>query len=196
MVGIDMVGDEVSPGPATASVQDVLKALPDVSLIDDSVMREKVIQVYLRAMQLAQITDLDTVPFTRTFKTSVPYPVHIRAVTRMAIGIGKMIGGQGIQVDMDVLIAGALLHDVGKLLEYCEGPGPCSGPMVKHTFSGAALAQDAGLPPSVLHCMIYHSIEGRGRRRTTEAIIVHHCDLIHFEADRSVEEVDRGRKRG
>lgn len=163
----------------------VVRTFPEISRISDEEMRQAVIKVYVRMMGLAGLDDLDAIPFTTTYGTEVPYPVHVRAVTNMAISMAEVLMGTGPRVDMDVLIAGALLHDVGKLLEYSEGTGLYTGSLLKHTFTGMAIAQDIGLPAEVLHCIIYHSYEGDGRRKTVESIVVHHCDLIHFEGNRA-----------
>lgn len=164
----------------------ILKVLPEIQDIGDEAIREGVIGVYEEAMRLAGVDDLGSIPFTRTYRTEVPYPVHVRAVTGMAREMARDLAATGIgidigiDIDMDVLTAGALLHDVGKVMEY--GDGELSGPLVKHTYSGAALAQEAGLPSGILHCIIYHSYEGEGRRRSVESVVIHRCDRIHFEA--------------
>ena len=67
--------------------------------------------------------------------------------------------------ERDVLIAGALLHDVGKLLEYArnaEGRFVMSdyGLKLRHPVSGAMLAQKHGLPEHVLHIIAVHASEG------------------------------------
>ena len=168
---------------------DLLATFPEVQLIGDPLIKDGVLETYQQAMDLASVDDLGALPFTTTYGTRVPYPVHVRAITGMAIAIGRVLMKGGMAIDMDVLIAGALLHDVGKVMEFREGAGPYCGTLVKHTFSGAALAQEVGLPAAVLHCIIYHSYEGEGRRRSVESVIVHHCDFIHFEANRALEEL-------
>ncbi len=52
---------------------------------------------------------------------------------------------------MDVLIAGAILADVGKLLEYeLDENGKCFqgqyGEYLRHPFSGVSLAEQCGVP--------------------------------------------------
>ena len=163
----------------------VIETLPELLKITDGEMRQAVIKVYVQMMRMAGLDDLNSIPFTTTYKTEVPYPVHIRAVTNMAISLAEVLADTGQKVKMDILIAGALLHDVGKLLEYSDGTGKYSGDMLKHTFTGMAVAQDIGLPAEVLHCIIYHSYEGDGRRKTVESVVVHHCDFMHFEANRA-----------
>jgi len=52
---------------------------------------------------------------------------------------------------MDIMISGAILIDVGKLLEYEIVDGKLGtsdyGKIVRHPFSGVAIAARFGLPP-------------------------------------------------
>jgi hypothetical protein len=86
---------------------------------------------------------------------------------------------------MDVMISGAILIDVGKLLEYEIVDGKLGtsdyGKIVRHPFSGVAIAARFGLPPGVQHIIGTHSKEGDLGKRTVESIIVHHADFVSFE---------------
>ena len=90
-----------------------------------------------------------------------------------------------IRIDMDILIAGAILIDVGKLMEYEIKDGKLStssaGKVLRHPFSGVAIADRFGLPPEVQHIIATHSKEGDLGMRTVESIIVHHADFVSFE---------------
>ena len=171
------------------------KVLPELSIIRDDKLREGVVEVFRRAMEMARIDDLSSLPFTVTYETDIPFVDHLRAVTNMALRMAEELKRFGINPDTDTLVAGALLHDIGKVMEfnegdgvepYVKGAGPYCGKLLKHTFTGAALAQEVGLAPSILHCIIYHSYEGGGRRRSMESVIVHHCDFIHFETVKAI----------
>ncbi|RQW08817.1 HDIG domain-containing protein, partial [candidate division KSB1 bacterium] len=112
---------------------------------------------------------------------------HKRAVVHMAKSCGEQMikfFDADLPVNMDVLIAGAILCDVGKLLEYEKKDGKTVqseyGKYVRHPFSGVALAEAHGLPPAVLHIIATHAGEGDLVRRSVEAYIVHHCDFMTF----------------
>jgi len=86
---------------------------------------------------------------------------------------------------MDVLIAGAILADVGKLLEFkLNEKGECIqseyGESLRHPFSGVSLAEQCGIPPQVCHIIAAHAAEGDLVKRSTEAYIVHHADFMTF----------------
>jgi putative nucleotidyltransferase with HDIG domain len=91
-----------------------------------------------------------------------------------------------LPVNMDVLIAGAILADVGKLLEYeLDKDGNAIqgkyGKYLRHPFSGVSLAEECGVPPEVSHIIATHAGEGDLVKRTVEAYIVHHADFMAFE---------------
>jgi hypothetical protein len=85
---------------------------------------------------------------------------------------------------MDVLIAGAILADVGKLLEYEKKDGRIVqgkyGKYLRHPFSGVSLAEACGVPPEVCHIIAAHAGEGNHTKRSVEAYIVHHADFMTF----------------
>src|SRR5947209_16081010 len=93
--------------------------------------------------------------------------------------------GWSLSIDMDTVIAGAILADVGKLLEYELGPDGQSrqserGEALRHPFTGVALALECGVPHAVCHIIAAHAAEGDLVKRTTEAYIVHHADFMAY----------------
>ncbi len=93
--------------------------------------------------------------------------------------------GRTLPIDMDVVIAGAILADVGKLLEYENVAGKTSqsrrGELLRHPFTGVALAMECGVPDEVCHVIAAHAAEGDHVKRSTEALIVHHADFMAYE---------------
>ena len=86
---------------------------------------------------------------------------------------------------MDTLVAGAILIDVGKLIEYVmEGDQAVvgkTGKLLRHPFTGVGLAMRFGVPDEICHMIATHSKEGDLGKRTIESIIVHHADFMSFE---------------
>jgi putative nucleotidyltransferase with HDIG domain len=134
--------------------------------------------------------DLEQIPFTLLFGSDlkVSFMAHKRCVVHVARASGEKINrffGSELPVNMDVLISGAILADVGKLLEYeldnegkaCQGK---YGKYLRHPFSGVSLAEACGIPPEVCHIIAAHAYEGDLVKRTTEAYIVHHADFMTF----------------
>jgi putative nucleotidyltransferase with HDIG domain len=169
----------------------ISELLPELSLLGDGELRDKVVAVYEAALARGgwKADDMTRLPFTLLLEPCpATYLEHTQAVTWCALAAAKAlekIYGPRLEVNRDYLVAGALLHDVGKLLEYAEEKGKfvksATGRMLRHPFVGAALAAEFGLPVEVTHIIAVHAKEGEGARATPEAIIVHHADFMNFE---------------
>jgi putative nucleotidyltransferase with HDIG domain len=92
--------------------------------------------------------------------------------------------GKALKIDLDTVIAGAILADVGKLLEYEKVDGKVQqsdrGKALRHPFTGVALAIECGVPDAVCHIIAAHAAEGDLVKRSTEAYIVHHADFMTY----------------
>ena len=161
---------------------------PLLKEIKSDEIRKKVSQCWEIAMKRGKWISLDNIPFTLLIPNAGGFIEHVNRVTEMAFVIGKKRG----DVDMDVLIAGALLHDVGKLLEYeCidkKIKKSSLGKIIRHPIIGASLAMEVGLDKKIVSIIASHSKEGEFVERIPEAIIVHHCDFIDFEIARGKNE--------
>ena len=169
----------------------VIKIWPEIEWIKDNELRSKVTAAWAWAIENSVLSaeDLEKIPFSLLIKDcQVTFMNHKRTCVQLALDIAKRMqanfGGE-IAIDMDILIAGAILIDVGKLLEYEIVDGKLStsaaGKLVRHPFSGVGIAQRFDLPAEVLHIIATHSKEGDLGKRTVESIIVHHADFVSFE---------------
>jgi len=169
----------------------LLKLIPEFNLIQDQELRKKTIAVWVEAIERGgwQISDLERIPFTLLISDSkVNIIQHTRGVTNVAIESAKKLtefNGGKYEIDMDILISGGLLHDVGKIVEYAENSDgfkkSSMGKLLRHPFSGAGLAMRHDLPDKVVHIIAVHAKEGDGGYRCPEAVIVHHADFMNFE---------------
>jgi len=169
----------------------VLKIWPEINWLKDEELRNKVLDCWVYAIEQSKldIDDLNTIPFSLLLKDcNVTFMNHKRTAVQLSVEIAKRMKenfGDEISIDMDILIAGAILIDVGKLFEYDKVDGKLTtshiGKLLRHPFSGVALADRFDLPPEVQHIIAYHSKEGDLGKRTVEAIIVHHADFVSFE---------------
>ena len=175
----------------------LLKVMPEFNLIQDPELREKTIRVWEVAMERGGWTP-DTIvqmPFTLLIN---PCPAnfveHVRAVTLTAYRAAQLFGeiyGERVPINIDYLLAGGLLHDVGKLLEY-EYRGDLTfqtpyGALMRHPFSGAALAYEFGLPMEVQHMIAAHAGEGDKLKRSPEATLINKADFMSFEILRDLQ---------
>jgi putative nucleotidyltransferase with HDIG domain len=171
----------------------LLELIPEFNLIQDADLREKCIQTWEAAMEEGGWTpdDLTRMPFTLLINPNpASYIDHVRAVTLTALRAAEVfaeIYGDRVPVDRDLLIAGGLLHDIGKLLEYENRDDGMtvqthSGKLLRHPFTGMELAARFGLPAEVQHIIAAHAGEGDKVKRTTEATLVNHADFMSFHS--------------
>ncbi|MDD3812251.1 MAG: HDIG domain-containing protein [Bacteroidales bacterium] len=168
----------------------ILELWPELEWIQDPDLREKTARTWEVALERSVLTaeDLQTIPFTLLVPgLKVSFMAHKRAVVHIARDAGLKCNeffGDDLPVDLDVLISGAILADVGKLLEYEKSDGRVVqgkyGAYLRHPFSGVSLAEECGLPPEVCHIIAAHAHEGDLIKRTTEAYLVHHVDFMTF----------------
>jgi len=169
----------------------VMALWPEIEWIQDETLREKVTDAWVYAIENSALTpeDLEKIPFSLLIKDCrVSFLNHKRTCVQLAVDISRRMQenfDDEISIDMDILIAGAILIDVGKLMEYEIVDGKLTtsdaGKLVRHPFSGVVIAARFDLPPEVQHIIATHSREGDLGRRTVEAIIVHHADFVSFE---------------
>ncbi len=165
---------------------------PELAWIEDQELRETTTKTWELALEQSVLTaeDLNRIPFTLLAgpDLQVSFMAHKRCVVHVARESAlKMIEffGDDLPIDLDVVIAGAILADVGKLLEYeLDDDGNSFqgtyGKYLRHPFSGVSLAELCDVPPAVCHIIAAHAGEGDLVKRTTEAYIVHHADFMTF----------------
>ncbi len=171
---------------------DINELWGELTWIEDPDLRAQTTKTWELALERSVLTpeDLQRIPFTLKAgpDMKVSFMAHKRAVVHIARDAAlKMIEffGEELPINLDVVIAGAILADVGKLLEYELDENGNSfqgvyGKYLRHPFSGVSLAEECGVPAEVCHIIAAHATEGDLVKRTTEAYIVHHADFMTF----------------
>ena len=114
-------------------MKEVYELWPELEWIKEPGLREKTARTWEMALSKSVLTaaDLNEIPFTLLVENlDVTFMAHKRCVVHMARDCGEQIQshfGEALPIDMDVLIAGAILADVGKLLEYEKQDGKATG---------------------------------------------------------------------
>jgi putative nucleotidyltransferase with HDIG domain len=159
----------------------------ELNWIKDEEIREKVISVWKTAVDERGWNSIHDVPFTLLVKDSGRLTDHTKRMTQMVYAIFNQ---RKEKLNQDYLIAGALLHDVGKLVEYDvinkKIVKSDYGKKFRHPLAGAKLAWKHQLPDEIVHIIYAHSHEGDNTKRSAEAVIVNHCDFIDFEIKKSM----------
>lgn len=165
--------------------------IPELSLIGDASLRQQTEDVWLEALRRGgwTVEDLTRMPYSLSAaSTSVSMLDHLRGVVGVCVAVADVfaeIYNGKIPINRDVLLAGALLHDVGKLLEYREENGRFVrsrlGQLLQHPVSGAVICAELGLPDEVTHMVAVHTAPSEAGLRTPEAVILHHADFTNLE---------------
>jgi hypothetical protein len=170
--------------------QEVLDLWPEINWIENEDLRESTAKTWELALERSPLTvdDLNTIPFTLLVPDlKVTFMAHKRCVVHVARDAAVKMNEfftDDLPVDLDITIAGAILADVGKLLEYDIKDGKsCKSEMgkyLRHPFTGVALGLESGVPEAVCHIIAAHAGEGDMVKRTPEAYVVHHADFMTF----------------
>lgn len=164
---------------------------PEIEWISSPQLRAQVTETWVKALERSPLKadDLNQIPFTLLIPDCpITFMEHKRCVVHIARESAEAMQefmGRSLLIDLDTVIAGAILADVGKLLEYELGPDGSSrqserGEALRHPFTGVALALECGVPDAVCHIIAAHAAEGDLVKRSTEAFIVHHADFMAF----------------
>jgi len=170
---------------------EIIKLLPELDEIHDTQLRDKIIAVWQEAIEMGgwKIPDLAEMPFTLLVKdVNITFIEHVRTVCQMCMAMEKVLVdayGDRIKIHHDYLVAGAMIADVGKLLEFSRQGGKYVkgelGKYLRHPFTGVGLCYRHDVPYEVAHLSAVHSKEGEGGFRSAEAIVFHHADFTDFE---------------
>ena len=170
----------------------VLEDLPELADVRDEELRRKCIGAWAMALaetSFARITDIpgEATPGVFALKRG-SQAVHLRSVARIAVHIADDFAAEYPEavVSRDIVLAGALLHDIGKAWEFEPenlrrwGADKSQGgfPSLRHPVYGAHLCIAAGLPEEIAHIALGHSYEGDLMERSLECLIVHRADHL------------------
>ena len=167
--------------------------VPEIRWLEDETLKTKIRETYEDAFVTGgwdRLEQLEQLPFTtKLLETDITLPEHIRSVTIMCEQVYQTFMKcykSAYPLNHEYLIAGAILHDVGKIAEYgMDQQGRPyiteSGRLLRHCFSGAGLAMRHGIPLEIVHMIALHSTEGIGKYRSPEAVIVNRVDLLNFD---------------
>jgi len=172
--------------------EELIKIMPEFNLIEDKDLRENTISVWEEAVNYRNWTaeELFGIPFTLLAdNVKIMFLEHVRTVCKMCVACDEVLteayANRKTPINRDILVAGALLCDVGKLMEYDKEDGKVvkskHGKYLRHPFSGVGLCFKYNIPDEVMHLIAVHSHEGDKFGRSPEAIILNHADFIDFD---------------
>jgi hypothetical protein len=174
---------------------ELVRLIPEFNKIEDVELREKVFSVWYEALEIGgwDLEGLARMPYTLLVEdVDISFPEHVSVVCKLCIAMEDVLRsfyGDRYSIDRDTLIAGALLADVGKLMEFSEQDGEyiwsSTYTYLRHPFTGVGLCFKHDIPEAVMHIVATHSWEGDKFKRQPESIIFHHADFTDFDLTKS-----------
>ena len=180
----------------TYGVAEIASLFPNLMDIEDERLRSQVATVWNEAITTGcggkgwTFTELRAVKFTLLAgDIEMTFIEHLNSCVRQCIAIADVLESSftcSIPIDRDTLIAGALLADCGKPLEFDKDHAGnvikgTFGEALRHPFSGVGMAYKHNVPAAVMHIIATHSHEGEKVERSIESIIFHHADFVDFD---------------
>ena len=162
----------------------VVRLFPALGKITDEGVRDKVIQTWIHAWRRSNFQRIEDVHQYEPAREYISYSnvdhtnQVCQACEKMAAVATELLN---LDLNMDNLVAGALLHDVDKMMIFDAKTGGFTemGRQCSHAVAGAALARAEGLPEEVAHIIEAHSIKfSPFPPKSIEALIVRHADLV------------------
>ena len=112
---------------------------------------------------------------------------HTKSVTNLCIHIAKSLKETypNIKINIDTLIASAILHDIMKVHTFYIGKNGVnhSGVLLDHGVWAAAELYKHDFPEDVIHCVSTHGGSEINPPLTIEAYILRYADLVDTEID-------------
>ncbi len=162
---------------------------PEIRTIENETLRANVASAWTNAAgeNDVAIGDLEAVPWFPPAQRNLGLDAdeatlvgHVRDVTACAVGLVDSLAERRstLEVDLDTVVAGALVHDVSKLYEF-DGMEPTEiDDLLGHPHFGVAVAARADLPAEILHIVLSHSHRTAVEPATLEAEIVRRADEV------------------
>lgn len=167
----------------------VLHAYPEIQEIANPELRDKVARVWLLAWEQSKFDKIEDAVFTPE-DAAHSLVDHIRLVVNLCKELVAMLEKiDGVHVNRDTLFAGALLIDTGKMIEFEPIPDGYQRSSLDeqfpHPFLSGKLAQEAGLPPDVVHIVLTHSPKAPSLPKSLEGKIVKYADIAAADVVRA-----------
>ena len=186
-----MGAERVQRRPITDELRaSVLEDLPEVNDIADPGLRSKVIEGWAYAIAGSSFQRIRDLPGEGNPNVLVlrrgDQTEHLRGVAKLAMKIVDVFADAfpETSVNRDIVLAGALCHDIGKPFEFdlinrerwANDPSQAGEPALRHSVYGAHVCLTVGLPEEIAHIALGHSLEGQHIGLSTECYIVRHAD--------------------
>jgi len=172
----------------------VMEDLPELGDIGGTDLRRQAIEAWAFALSHSSVGRISDIPPGGNPGMNVlkrgSQADHLRGVARLALQIADTFVATRpeVRVNRDVVLCGALCHDVGKCYEFdpenlarwAADPAATGQPTLRHTVFGTYVCLAVGLPEEIAHIACAHSLEGQHIGVSSECMIVRHADHAYW----------------
>ena len=172
----------------------VMDDLPELADIGDTDLRRQAIEAWAFALSHSSFGRISDIPPGGNPGMNVlkrgSQADHLRGVAKLALQIADtfIVQRPEVCIDRDVVLCGALCHDVGKCYEFDpenlarweQDPAATGQPTLRHTVFGTYVCLAVGLPEEIAHIACAHSLEGQHIGVSSECMIVRHADHTYW----------------
>lgn len=169
---------------------DVLTSFPEIDDIDDPDLRTSVRDCWATACENNDIEALSELPWYPPVQTDLGIEDerlvdHVRDVVAAAQALAESLErSRNEEIDHDLLLAGALVHDVSKPYEFDGMDTTPVHDALGHPYYGVHCVTQAGLPIEYAHIVLSHSSRTTVEPAFLEAAVIKHADQIAASAIR------------
>jgi putative nucleotidyltransferase with HDIG domain len=166
----------------------IVRLFPSIEKISDEGIRQKVILAWYNAWKHSNFRRIEDIHQLELARDRITY-TNVDHTNQVCLACEKMaellVKLLKIQINMDYLLAGAVLHDVDKAVIFDAKTGKWSntGRQFAHPMMGASMALMEGLPEEVAHIIGAHSMKfSLIAPNSIEALIVRYVDNLIGES--------------
>jgi hypothetical protein len=171
---------------------EVRDCFPELAeLDDDDDLRSGVVEAWAIALAENGSPDLASLPWLGPYRAELGLSDellvdHIRDVAAVSVAIADaLVDRRGAPLDLDTVLAGALVHDVSQVGEVDGEEWTRVGRLLGHPHYGVYLVLAAGLPVEIAHVILSHTSATTVEPATLEAAVVMQADGATASAIRS-----------
>ena len=167
-------------------------AFPEVDAVQDDDLRAGVVDAWATAAAENGVEDLTSVPWLPPTQRELELDEeglvdHVRDVTACAVALAETLQerrSDTLSLDLDTVVAGALVHDVSKLAEFSGMDETPIYHLLGHPYYGVHVVARTGLPIALAHIVLSHTDRTAVEPATIEAAVIRRADEVASAAIR------------
>lgn len=168
----------------------VRETFPKIDDIEDYDLRSGTIDAWTLSLSQTGTTDLEAVPWFPPAQARIDRPEerlvdHVRDVVKAADALASVVAARGTSISQDLVLAGALVHDVSKLFEFDGFEETPIGDLLGHPHYGVYVIGAVDLPVELAHIVLSHTSRTTVEPATIEAEVVRRADEVAASAIRA-----------